>query len=204
MWQHVVVEIHPRSEGSYCLHLQVRRINPGNNQQEARSRKNSVCLPLRPWRWRNYVPVKRHWTCIGLKGVTSRKTVSTWFRLARRLPIATVHPTSHTRVRYNRFAPRSVCRAQWYFLCDTPFIVRLTLKTWIYFRVAFYVRLVTNASWSRTELPSALLQSKEECDGRRKTEWRVCVNISVDWWLRNLIIYGEDSKKVEVKVKLCL
>jgi hypothetical protein len=41
---------------------------------------------LRPWRWRQYVHQKRLWTCDGLHGITSQKSVVSMLRIYSSLP----------------------------------------------------------------------------------------------------------------------
>jgi hypothetical protein len=62
------VEVYRSSGGRYCLHLQ--------DQTSRRSACHlNVQFTHQPWRWRQYVPPKRRYSCTTLDHVTSQKIV---------------------------------------------------------------------------------------------------------------------------------
>jgi hypothetical protein len=61
-----------RFGGIYRLHLQGRRINSAFHLL---SRWFLARFILLPWKWRKYIPPKRHLTLNGIQGVISQKTV---------------------------------------------------------------------------------------------------------------------------------
>jgi hypothetical protein len=78
--------ISPSIGGELCLHLQSGRVNQPRTQQGSRQRTDPLCvlhvscwliasLNVLPWRWRWYVPPKRHRTSTKVHGVTTQDTL---------------------------------------------------------------------------------------------------------------------------------
>jgi hypothetical protein len=77
-----LIDVHRRFGGKYFFHLHGGRINQVINQQVSGGRESNfpsasrcalLCLTLRLWRWKQYLPMKRRWICTGLHGVTPQK-----------------------------------------------------------------------------------------------------------------------------------
>jgi hypothetical protein len=65
----------PENQGTYCLHLQSRKIVWPWNQRESKWKHAGFLLIFSPWRWKWYVPPKRQLTLNGLHGVIYQKIV---------------------------------------------------------------------------------------------------------------------------------
>jgi hypothetical protein len=63
-----LVEVHWYSRGMYCLHLQSWR---GSQAAHAfcHSFLLDICLPLQPWNWRQYTPLKHMWISTSLQSI---------------------------------------------------------------------------------------------------------------------------------------